>query len=207
MANLLKEKGGVVYTKPWVVELILDLAGYTSEKDLTSRIAVEPASGDGAFLRPMVERLLDSAARFDRPLSECHAAIQAFELDELSAEVARRAVIQFLQSKSVSEKDAKLLAKCWVKTEDYLLQDQPTKADYVIGNPPYIRLEDLEPSIGNKYRSAYPTMVGRADIYIAFFEAALKQLNCGGVCAFICADRWMRNQYGSALRKFVTADY
>lgn len=40
-------------------------------------------------------------------------------------------------------------------------------------------------------------MKGRADIYVAFFEAAMWQLRPGGICAFICADRWMLNQYGS----------
>ena len=50
-------------------------------------------------------------------------------------------------------------------------------------------------------------MVGRADLYIPFFEAALKRLKSGGVCAYICADRWMRNQYGAELRRLVTAAY
>ena len=50
-------------------------------------------------------------------------------------------------------------------------------------------------------------MRGRADLYVAFFEAALRQLKPDGVCAFICADRWMRNQYGADLRKLVTAEY
>ena len=50
-------------------------------------------------------------------------------------------------------------------------------------------------------------MIGRADLYVAFFEAALRQLNDGGVCAFICADRWMRNQYGAELRELITSAF
>jgi chromosomal replication initiation ATPase DnaA len=55
-------------------------------------------------------------------------------------------------------------------------------------------------------------MRGRADLYVAFFEAALHQLNERGVCAFICADHdlcrsWMRNQYGADLRELVTSAY
>jgi len=50
-------------------------------------------------------------------------------------------------------------------------------------------------------------MRGRADLYVAFFEAALRQLAPGGVCAFICADRWMRNQYGAELRHLITSSY
>jgi hypothetical protein len=50
-------------------------------------------------------------------------------------------------------------------------------------------------------------MRGRADLYVAFFEAALRQLKTNGTCAFICADRWMRNQYGAELRELVTSAY
>ena len=53
-----------------------------------------------------------------------------------------------------------------------------------------------------RYRSTFATMKGRADLYVAFCEAALYQLKPKGVCGFICADRWMRNQYGAALRYF-----
>jgi len=50
-------------------------------------------------------------------------------------------------------------------------------------------------------------MRGRADLDVAFFEAALRQLKTGGVCAFICADRWMRNQYGAELRQLISSAY
>ena len=36
------EAKGVVYTKRWVVELLLDLAGYRSEVNLVDCVAVEP---------------------------------------------------------------------------------------------------------------------------------------------------------------------
>jgi hypothetical protein len=38
---------GVVYTKPWVASLILDLAGYQPTEDLAARYAVEPSAGGG----------------------------------------------------------------------------------------------------------------------------------------------------------------
>jgi adenine-specific DNA-methyltransferase len=41
---------GEVFTQQWVVELILDLAGYTPDRDLADLLAVEPACGGGAFL-------------------------------------------------------------------------------------------------------------------------------------------------------------
>ena len=49
------EAKGVVFTKRWVVELLLDLAGYRSEANLVDSKAVEPAASDGAFLGPLIE--------------------------------------------------------------------------------------------------------------------------------------------------------
>ncbi len=83
------ETKGVVYTKRWVVELLLDLAGYRPENNLVDAVAVEPAAGDGAFLVPMVERLVQSCERLGRPLSECEGSLIAFELDDDSADRAR----------------------------------------------------------------------------------------------------------------------
>ena len=38
---------------------MLDLAGYTSDVDLVSSIAIEPSTGEGAFLRAMALRLVE----------------------------------------------------------------------------------------------------------------------------------------------------
>lgn len=203
-----REKKGVVYTKPWVVNLILDLAGYEADTNLVDVVAIEPAAGDGAFLVPMAKRLIASCRRQNRPVLDAAGSLLAYELDGASAELARRAVIRALTGMTIARPDAEQLAHGWVRVGDYLF-DAPTlpPADFVIGNPPYIRLEDIDEVLASTYRGSYRTMKGRADIYVAFFEAALWQLRPGGVCAFICADRWMLNQYGSELRSLITSHY
>jgi adenine-specific DNA-methyltransferase len=201
------ESKGVVYTKRWVVELLLDLSGYQSEANLVDVVAVEPAAGDGAFLGPMIERLADSCQRLKRPLSDCRNALIAYELDDASARRARSMTADILVKRGLKHRAAERLAGAWVRTGDYLFDSTTVEADFVIGNPPYVRLEDIPDEIAAYYRDAYPTMRGRADLYVAFFEAALRQLKEGGACAFICADRWMRNQYGADLREVVTSGY
>jgi adenine-specific DNA-methyltransferase len=201
------ESKGVVYTKRWVVELLLDLSGYRSEANLVDAVAVEPAAGDGAFLGPMIERLADSCQRLKRPLSDCRNALIAYELDDASARRARSMTADILVKRGLKQRAAGRLADAWVRTGDYLFDAATVEADFVIGNPPYVRLEDIPDEIATYYRDAYPTMRGRADLYVAFFEAALRQLKEGGACAFICADRWMRNQYGADLREVVTSGY
>lgn len=194
---------GVVYTKRWVVELLLDLAGYRSDTNLVDALAIEPAAGDGAFLGPLIERLAESAHNQGRPLSDCRTSLLAYELDAGSAEKARALAVATLIRCGATAAVAQDLAAAWVQTGDYLFESTRLEADFVIGNPPYIRLEEIPEEAATLYRDAYPTMRGRADLYVAFFEAALRQLRNGGVCAFICADRWMRNQYGADLRELV----
>lgn len=202
------ERKGVVYTKDWVVRLILDLAGYTADRNLVDSLAVEPAAGEGAFLIQMARRLIQSCRRQNRPFEDCGSSLIAFELDEASSRAARLAVAEALHSAGVSALAAEELARKWVRTADYLFEAfQLPPADFVIGNPPYVRLEDIPDAAARLYRSSYPAMMGRADLYVAFYEAALRQLKDGGACAFICADRWMLNQYGAELRKLVTSSF
>ena len=77
----------------------------------------------------------------------------------------------------------------------------------MLGNPPYIRLEDVPGDRMAAYRAACPTMTGRSDIYVGFYEVGLRSLRPGGVLGFICADRWMRNQYGRLLRQLIAECY
>jgi len=203
-----RETKGVVYTKPWVVELLLDLAKYSPAENIVDALAIEPAAGEGAFLVAMARRLIASCLRQGRPLADCEASLIAYELDEPTARAARGAVVGALVGMDVGRELAEKLAGGWVRAGDYLLDAfRLPDADYVIGNPPYVRLEDIPAGTASLYRKSYPTMKGRADIYVAFFEAALRQLKEGGVCSYICADRWMFNQYGAELRRLVTGGF
>ena len=49
---------GEVFTKRWVVDLILDLCDYQVDLDLTKLRVVEPSVGSGAFLAAILDRLL-----------------------------------------------------------------------------------------------------------------------------------------------------
>lgn len=211
LAELAPDPGadyGEVFTRRWVVDLILDLVGYTSDKDLGGRVLIEPSCGTGAFLIPVVERLIASSLDHDRDLRDLGPAIRAFDLLEANAERARKAVAELLTNGGLTDDEADVLAGEWITTGDFLLhRHESASADFVVGNPPYIRLENLSRRTMEAYRRICPTMRGRADIYVGFFERGLDLLKPGGALSFICADRWMRNQYGADLRELITADY
>nr|BBH94525.1 type II DNA modification methyltransferase [Thermogemmatispora argillosa] len=195
---------GAVATRPAVVELMLDVAGYRQEEALTDRLALEPAAGEGAFLLAMARRLLASWQRQGRAARDLAPALLAYELDEGRAARARQALCGLLADVGFGAQEAQRLAAAWLRTGDFLLEAPGLPAaDLVVGNPPYVRPEALPRERLRLYRSLYRTMRGRADLYVAFLEAALWRLKPGAVCAFICPDRWLFNQYGAELRRLV----
>jgi len=199
---------GEVFTRRWIVELILDFVGYTPECDLATMTIVEPACGSGAFLGPMVERLSESCRRHQRVLPEARGAIRGFDLLERNVDASRRLVEETLVRDDWPEDDARSVVAAWVEQGDYLLLKHVEQSiDFVVGNPPYIRLEDVPEDRMRAYRASCPTMTGRADVYIGFFEVGLRSLRPGGRLGFICADRWMRNQYGRHLRRLIADNF
>ncbi|MFH8403013.1 Eco57I restriction-modification methylase domain-containing protein [Streptomyces anulatus] len=196
---------GEVFTRRWVVDLILDLVGYTSDKVLCDLKLVEPACGSGAFLGAVASRISASCRKHNRPIGDARGAVRALDLLERNVHRSREVVEKHLVDDGWDAAEAQSVAESWIERGDYLLQPEAIQhADYVVGNPPYIRLEDVPADRMAVYRHACPTMGGRADIYVGFFEVALRSLGAEGQVAFICADRWMRNQYGRRLRQLVT---
>jgi adenine-specific DNA-methyltransferase len=199
---------GEVFTRRWVVDLILDLVGYTADKDLAALRALEPSCGSGAFLVPLVERLVQSARTHRRDLAETSTALMAVDLLGSNVVSSRAAVLEALTAAGTKPSTANALAQTWVQRQDFLLQPpEPGSVDFVVGNPPYIRLESVPRERSDAYRRSCTTMGGRADVYVGFYEHGLHALRKGGALGFICADRWMRNAYGAHLRALVSSGW
>lgn len=205
---------GEVFTRRWVVEVLLDLTGYSTDRDLSRMHLLEPSCGSGAFLGPAVERLIASAQRHGRDLASLGNAIRSYDLQAEHVQVCRQLCRDLLVAAGEPVSAASALAERWVRHADFLIaglltgtEIEDCPADVVIGNPPYIRYDDLADDVAALYRRTWPTMRGRGDIYIGFIERSLRMLKPGGKVGFICADRWMRNQYGAALRELVASRY
>lgn len=201
------ETHGVVLTKPHVVSLILDLAGYTVDRNLTALSLLEPACGHGAFLVQAVDRLLSVARRVGVDVADLQTAITAYDVDEEHVASSREAVAGVLQRHGVQQHKATSVAAQWILQDDFLLKSQAGPFDVIVGNPPYVRIEQLAPVLQAEYRRRYRSLYDRADLYVAFIEHALHLLSPMGVFSFICADRWTVNKYGAPLRQMLTEGF
>ncbi len=78
--------------------------------------------------------------------------------------------------------------------------------DIIIGNPPYVRQETLGEEFKALAQQNFETYAGTADLYIYFIEKAHKLLKPGGYFGMIVSNKWMRSNYGKALREFLTRE-
>jgi len=196
------ETHGVVLTKPHIIDLILDLAGYTEDRDLTKIRLLEPSCGTGAFLVQAVKRLLRSAKRHGIKLGTANNYITAFDIDPEHVIASREAVENTLKEDGVSGIAARKLSESWINEEDFLLAALEPY-DVIVGNPPYIRTEQISPRLQAEYRRRYASLYDRADLYVAFIERCLNLLKPKGIISFVCADRWILNRYGAPLRGII----
>lgn len=203
------EARGAIFTKRAVVEFILDLVGYRSSADLAGKRILEPSFGDGDFLFPMVDRLLQSVAVAGDSIdvARLRDAIRAVEIHHPTFETTKSKLVKKLIGAGFASEDAVALADAWLIRGDFLLVDIDGCFDFVAGNPPYVRQELIPDALIKEYRRRYSTIFDRADLYVPFYERSLKMLSNGGVLAFICADRWTKNRYGGPLRRLVASGY
>lgn len=198
---------GEVFTRRWVAEAMLDLIGYTPDRDLARTRLIEPSIGSGAFIMPVVERLLTSARHHHATAEDLRNCVFGMDLQPAHIATCRSKVISLLLEHGFDEYDAESLVMNWFREGDFLLDDVPGDAHFVIGNPPYIRTEALDDDVEMAYRTRWATMRGRADIYVGFYERGLTLLRPEGRLSYICADRWMHNSYGKALRGLIYKRY
>ena len=75
--------------------------------------------------------------------------------------------------------------------------------DIVIGNPPYIQLQNNGGELAKLYADCdYKTFARTGDIYCLFYERGQQLLKEGGHLCYITSNKWMRAGYGEKTRSF-----
>lgn len=94
------------------------------------------------------------------------------------------------------------------------LEGDGGKFDLVVGNPPYVRQEELKAvmvkdSAGEQrplkevLKTQYECFTGTADLYVYFFEKSIELLRVGGILSFITSNKYFRAGYGEKLRAYL----
>lgn len=198
MKNRLIKNEGQVFTPPFIVNDMLDFMDYRGENILGKHI-LENSCGQGAFLIPIVQRY---AAAFiekngNKPAelaADLGKYVHGIEKDEASharcIEALNAAVSGLCATVKwdVSNGDALELS------ERYF-----SRMDYMVGNPPYVRVHNLDAAYDAVKRYAFCAS-GMTDLYLVFFEIGLKTLNKTGKMCLITPSSFLKSEAGAAFR-------
>lgn len=92
---------------------------------------------------------------------------------------------------------------------DWSLINDGEPFDAIVGNPPYVKTEDLHTLLPNAefkaYTKAYKSSHRQFDKYFLFIERALGRLTDGGYACFIVPNKFFKIASGKMLRKVISA--
>lgn len=188
---------GQIYTPVYLVKDMLDFCGYYGY-DIIGRHIMENSCGDGAFLREIVRRYC-SCSHFNRLTlkSGLETYIHGIEKDPIEYKkcIANLNTI----AAEFDLFDVKWDVRCGDALE--LSKDYYGKMDFIVGNPPYVRVHNLVDYDLTKQFSF--TADGMTDLYLAFFEIGIKLLSPNGKICLITPSSWLRSNAGANFRKHI----
>lgn len=189
-----KEKlTGQIFTPFFIVEKILDDIKYNS-KEILGKTILDPACGDGRFLLKIAERIIE----YSKPenIYDNLSKIYGWDTDKKAVSLAKDKLNKLIEPYNINIK--------WnLKIQDSLKINTKQKFDFIVGNPPYIRIQHLEIEIRTFIQQNYKfCKSGSTDIYIAFYELAINLLKNSGICAFITPNTFFQTETAKPLRKY-----
>ena len=195
-----KKSKGRVYTPDYIVKNILDMAHYNGATILNKHV-IDNSCGDGAFLCEIVDRYCNIAfsnnVAFEDLVKQLETYIHGIEIEPI-------------EHKKCLENLNSIIKRYGLNTEiewDIICANTLTidkyngKMDYVLGNPPYVRVHNLDDSFDMAKKFSF-AQDGMTDLYIVFYEIGLKMLNKNGVLGYITPSSFFNSLAGNYMRKY-----
>lgn len=193
---------GIFYTPPELAEQLLVMAEDAGVTWDTARV-LDPACGGGAFLLPILRRMINSmeGAAPAFILQQIATRLRGFDIDPFGAWLAQAMCEIVIQPLTET---ARRSAPKIVDTRDALDIRSIDRGGYdlVIGNPPYGRVS--LPAERRRFfaRSVY----GHANLYGLFTDAALHWARRGGVVGYVTPTSMLSGLYFKSLRELLAAE-
>ncbi len=96
----------------------------------------------------------------------------------------------------------KEISKFTESIEDAFCTEYYGGFDVVIGNPPYVKLEQIQAASKQLEQMNYKTYTKRGDLYVLFVEKGFELLKSGGLLSYIMPNKWLQADYGKHLRTY-----
>ncbi|MBS9766601.1 MAG: Eco57I restriction-modification methylase domain-containing protein [Flavobacteriaceae bacterium] len=194
---------GQVYTPNWIVNKILDLTDYKGENILQKYI-LEPSCGDGAFLCEIVKRYVEVSKENNisenQVIKDLETYIYGVELD---IQEFHKCIENLNNSVREYEITEKINWKIFNKNTLCFYKKHLEKFDFIVGNPPYIRIHNLDVKTRELLKNEFQFSQGTIDIYLSFFEMGFKMLKNDGVLGYITPNSYLHNSSYGAFREYL----
>lgn len=202
-----KKLNGVVYTPKWIVELILNKIDYKNH--ISDKKIIDPACGEGAFLSEVVERFIIDAKndKLNKQtiIKRLENNIFGFDVDD----IAIKKCVKILEKKAQKFGFENIKWKM-LKTDSLdksFVSKYFNTFDFVVGNPPYIRIQHLGKERREKIQNEwYLCKNGSTDMFITFFEMGFYLLNKNGKLGYITPNTYLKTKAGESLRNFIKSN-
>lgn len=197
--NDVKKDLGQVFTPTWVVETMLDELNYTvGNENILQQKILEPSFGEGVFFYTILDRLITVAKQHSYDPQQIAQMIQSniwgVEYDEVLYQKTIHDLNTYLHNHDIPSVEWNFFR------QDSLLFNTVNTFDYVVGNPPYIRIHNMTAEMRENVKR-FSHSLGTTDLYIIFFELGLRWLNKDGQLAYITPNSWLKNTSQGSFRK------
>ncbi len=203
-----KVKKGSFYTPKYIVREILNRCfNRVKGRGIESPTVCDPACGSGGFLVESVEML---SKRFDvTPREVVEENIFGIDVDAMAIKHAKALIELYLASEGVTLPvgEIGLYTKDTLLANDEAILDEagvPEGFDVVVTNPPYVKLQNLEPEYRKKLKSKYSAFVkGSFGLSPLFLVAGMRILSDGGHLGVITQNNLFTSLAGENIREFL----
>ena len=200
------KNNGKIYTPTPIVRLLLDYCGYVPGEYIKKKHVIDNSCGDGQILCEIVERYIQSCDVFDNILDDLRTYIHGIELNESESEVCKSNLNNVLKRYKLGEIDWDIRCGNALTFTEF-----NGNMDFVIGNPPYVRMKNIKQSDGKNdnyqiIKNYHFSSKGMSDLYLAFYELGLRMLNENGTLCYIAPSTWINSASGEPMRNHILAE-
>lgn len=187
-----KKVNGAFFTPAYIADYILN----TIHPDYNAKV-IDPSCGSGAFLLAIARYYKNT---YGKSTSDCICE-NIYGSDILDYNIKRCKLL--LSLLAISESETISVSQMNLICCDSLKYKWQEHFDAVVGNPPYVKFQDMDEDtrtfLINNYRT---TQFGTYNLYFAFFELGLRILDSKGKLGYITPNNYFTSLAGESLRKF-----
>ena len=187
----IKKQNGVVFTPEWIVNFMVDEI-LISQKITGDEKILDAGCGEGVFAAIAAKKFSKISGKKIEKVIEDN--IYFADISEEYVEKTKQNLQKLSENK---------ITKFNAITDDFCFHTFKEKFDFIIGNPPYVRIQNLNDKREQLQKYYATASSGSIDLYFCFFEQAIRLLNEGGKIAFITPNSHFYSAAGKNLRNLM----